>query len=691
MRKKILRGILVGLAAVAAAAALDALHAFRGLEWKSWDARMRLFADPARHDPNIVLVLVDEYSLDLYRKQDATLSWPWPRVVYSYLVRYLKAGGAAACFFDFTLSDYSTRGGADDDKVLAQAAAEAGNVFIPLALSTDEKESDEAAIPGLRRHALRQDAPARSRETFRSVTLPIPVYMDAARGIPNVRVLPDDDGIFRRLPLSYSFRDLVLPSAALALAGAAAPASVPTDEAGNMIIRFWGPRDTYKSYTIASLLNSWAQIQDGRTPQLPPSDFKGKTVLVGLSAVGLFDLKSSPLSAVIPGAEIQAAALDTLLHESYFRPAGRLATFALALLFAVAAGLAVTHIRKSALVAAAFVLFLILPAGAASAAFAGGVWLDFVFPEAGVLLSLIGASVLNYSIEGRERRFIKGVFSHYLSPAVIERLIDDPKLVRLGGEQREITSFFSDVAGFTSISEHLAPADLVRLLNEYLSEMTDLILDAGGTLDKYEGDAIVAFWNAPLDVPGHALRACRTALACGRRLAAIRAGLEARYGHALRMRIGLNTGPAVVGNMGSGRRFDYTAMGDTVNLAARLESAGKQYGVSLLAGEATVAAAGEAILAREADIIRVVGKAQPVRIFELLGERAEAAAADLERHRLYGEALALFRGRDWPNARDAFEALGADPLARIYAERSRLFLEAGPPPDWDGVVDLKSK
>ena len=221
--------------------------------------------------------------------------------------------------------------------------------------------------------------------------------------------------------------------------------------------------------------------------------------------------------------------------------------------------------------------------------------------------------------------------------------------------------------------------------------MTDLILDAGGTLDKYEGDAIVAFWNAPLDVPGHALWACRAALACGRRLAEIRAGLEARYGFALRMRIGLNTGPAVVGNMGSGRRFDYTAMGDTVNLAARLESAGKQYGVSLLAGEATVAAAGEAILAREADLIRVVGKARPVRIFELLGERAQASAADLERHRLYGEALALFRERAWEKAGEAFNALGPDPLARIYADRSRIFLGGEPPGDWDGVFDLKSK
>jgi adenylate cyclase len=694
MRNKLLRGVLVGLAALAAAGFLDSLHVFRPLEWKTWDARMRLFADPARASKDIVLVLVDEYSLDIYKKEQS-LAWPWPREIYAYLIRYLKSGGAAACYFDFALSDDSIRG-ISDDQALARAAADAGNVFFVIALSTEEKESDETAVAGLKRFSLSPSAPARSTEIFRSITAPLPVFLPGAKGVANVRVIPDGDGIYRRMPLSFTFRDMILPSVPLALAqavaGPALPAFVPTDRDGQMIVRFWGRTGaSYRTYPIAALLNSMAQIQESKTPQVPPAEFAGKTVLVGLSAVGLFDLKSSPMSGVVPGVEIQAAALDTLLHKSYFTSVAPAATLALALLFAVGAGIAVSRLRKTVFVVAAFALFLALPAAAACAAFAGGSWLDFIFPEVGVLFALIGASVLNYSIEGKERRFIKGVFSHYLSPAVIERLIADPKLVQLGGAEREITSFFSDVAGFTSISEHLAPADLVHLLNCYLSEMTDIILDSGGTLDKYEGDAIVAFWNAPLDVPGHALRACRAALACGRRLVEIGPDLEKRFGHRLRMRIGLNTGSAVVGNMGSGRRFDYTAMGDTVNLAARLESAGKQYGVSLLAGEATVAAAGEEILSRDADLIRVVGKARPVRIYELLGERATASAADLERRRLYHEALALFRERAWERALEAFVALGPDSLAQIYVERCREFLRSAPPGDWDGVFDLKSK
>jgi adenylate cyclase len=458
-----------------------------------------------------------------------------------------------------------------------------------------------------------------------------------------------------------------------------------------MIIRFWGPTGTYRSYPVVALLNSMAQIQEGKAPQVPPSEFAGKIVLVGLTAVGLYDLKSSPLSAVIPGVEIQAAALDTLLRRQYLAPASPVLLYALALVLAVGAGIAISGLRKMGIIIGAFAVFLTLPALAAGAAFAGKVWLAFVFPEAAVLLSLIGASVLNYSIEGKERRFIKGVFSHYLSPAVIERLIADPAMLQLGGEERYVTSFFSDVAGFTSISERLTPQDLVRLLNAYLSEMTDIILDSGGTLDKYEGDAIIAFWNAPLDIPDHALRACRAALACSRRLREIRPDLENRFGHGLRMRIGLNTGPAVVGNMGSGRRFDYTAMGDTINLAARLESAGKQYRVSLLAGEATIAGAGEAILAREADLIRVVGKDKPVRIFELLGESGTATAEDRTSLLAYREALALYRGRDWVRAIEAFASLGRDPLAEFYLDRCRAFAHEPPPGDWDGVFDLKSK
>jgi adenylate cyclase len=691
VKKKIERGILVGAAAFLIAFAIQTLHLFRALEWKSWDARLRLMANPERAGKDIVLILVDQYSLDVYRKEQG-LSWPWPREIYAYLLRYLKVGGAAACFLDMAMSETSVYK-AEDDAILARAMADAGNVFVPIALSAEEMESDEAAVKRLGRFSSKTPVGPPAVTGLTSVAAPLGIFLEAARGVGNVGVNPDGDGIYRRLPLAFGFRDLTLPSVPLALANFVRGTVdlIPKDEAGRMIIRFWGPAGTYRAYPIATLINSWAQMQDGRKPQIPAREFAGKIVLVGLSAVGLHDLKSSPLSAVIPGVEIHAAALDTLLHGPFIRPASPMALSALTFLWALLAGVAASILRKAWLVAGTFLVFPAVPAAAAVLALTAGVWLDVVFPMVAVVLTLIGASVLNYSVEGRQRRFIKNVLHHYLSPAVIERIIETPELLRLGGEEREITSFFSDVAGFTTVAEKLSPHELVGLLNAYLSEMTDIILTAGGTLDKYEGDAIVAFWNAPLDDPGHVLKACRAALACQTKLGHSAAQFERRFGHVLRARIGLNTGPAVVGNMGSSRRFDYTAMGDTVNLAARLESACKFYRVPLLAGESTFARVKDEIVGREVDLVCVSGKTRPVRIYELVGEKSQVSPDGIRAIEIYHRALQSYRDRRWDAAIEGFKTLAGDPLAGLYLDRCLRFEQNPPPADWDRVADLTTK
>ncbi len=693
MDKKIVRGILVGAASFGIGLALYALHSFQALEWKSWDARLRLFSSPGRASQDIVLVLVDQYSLDIYEKQQG-MPWPWPREMYGYLIKYLMTGGAKACFFDIAMTETSQFGPADD-RNLAEAMNEAGNVLCPIFLSGEEKESDEAAVSLLGRFSRRADAVPVSKETIRSVTLPLGLYLQAAKGAGNAYVKPDGDGIYRRLPLLYLYKGRTLPSVYLAIAdfvrGGFGGEPIPTDDQGRMIIRFFGPRGTYSTYKIATLINSWAQIQEGKTPQIPPQEFAGKIVLVGLSAVGLYDLKSSPLSSVIPGTEIQAAALDTLLNHHFVRVLPMEIAFILAFVLALVAGISVSLLHKIWRMTLAFLVCLAVPWAAACAAFLGGYWLDFVFPEFTVLFTLTGAAALNYSIEGKERRFIKGVFRHYLSPAVIERIIENPKLLQLGGEKREITSFFSDVAGFTSLSEKMAPEEMVKLLNAYLSEMTDIILDAGGTLDKYEGDAIVAFWNAPLDEPDHALKACRAALECQRRLKELGPEFLKRYGHEITMRIGLNSGPAVVGNMGSSRRFDYTAMGDTINLAARLESACKQYQVSILAGENTYGKLKDTLAAREADIIRVVGKQLPVRIFHIIGETEKLTPIQREKIDIFHQGLEAYRERDWDRAIALFGGLTEDPLAAIYIDRCRNFKLTPPPKQWDTIYGLTIK
>jgi adenylate cyclase len=692
MNKKVVRGLAVGAAAFLLAGALGGLGLWRSLEWKSWDARMRLFTAPARRASDIVLILVDQYSLDFYKKQQ--VSWPWPRQMYAAILGFLKAGGAKVVFFDLVMTEPSTYF-AEDDVMLAKAIGESGHVVLPVALSEGDKETAPEAEAFLKRIASASSGLRTSSKSYLSATADLPIYLDKAGGGANVQVNPDKDGVYRRVPLLYRYKDIRVPSVALALAEAAAgptaASGVALEPDGRMLIRFFGPTGTYRGFPAATIINSWLQMTENKRPQIEPREFAGKVVLIGVSAFGLQDIKTSPLSGVVPGVEIQAAALDSLWHRHYLRPTPVVFDLFLALLWAVLAGIGITVLRRTSHMIGAAAGLVLLPAASSVAGFAAGTWIRFVLPEAAVLFAVIGAAVLNYAVEGRQRRFLKNAFRYYLSPHVIERVIDDPNQLRLGGVQRDVTSFFSDVAGFTSISEALGPEDLVSLLNVYLSEMTDIILDSGGTLDKYEGDAIVAFWNAPLDIPDHALRACRAALACQKRLAALAPDFEKRIGRPLRARIGLNSGPAVVGNMGSSRRFDYTAMGDTINLAARLESAGKQYGVGILAGEATVAAAGDAVVAREVDRLRVVGKTQPVRIFELIGERGGVPAPVLDRLAAFERLLASYRRRDWDAVLEVCRALEGDPVAAVYAARCERFRIEPPPADWDFVFDLKMK
>jgi adenylate cyclase len=692
IKKKSYRGLLVGVCVFILAMVLYQSKAFRVLEWKTWDWRLQFFSNPLRADSNIVLIMVDQNSLDLYSEQG--IAWPWWRQMYAPLIKFCNKGGARSIFFDFIFSESSVYG-VEDDSLFAQAISGAGNVFLPLFLSREEKVTPPDQISGIKRFSLSgRDLSPPGVKPMNSATLPIKELLHACRGAGNVQITPDRDGIYRRVPLYFSMEEDIYPALPLAMAGfsgAGSDAPVPVDDSGQMVIRFHGPSGTYKTYSAAAVINSFALMEAGKKPQIPPETFKNKIVLIGASAPGLLDLKPSPFSSVYPGTEIQASVLDNLLHQDYIRfPPLWIFIFVLVFI-SILAGLGTTLISKTWQVVLFAFFCVALSAAVSCAAFLSGYWFEFVIPEFAVLLSIAAAVLLNYNIEGRQRRFIKRAFNHYLSPHVIERVLDDPSQLKLGGENRDVSSFFSDVAGFTSISEGLSPDDLVRLLNDYLSEMTNIILESGGTLDKYEGDAIIAFWNAPLDFSDHAVRACRAALACQQRLAELRPRFRKIYGHPICIRIGVNSGPAVVGNMGSQQRFDYTAMGDTINLASRLEGACKQYGIDILAGENTYEKAKDVIAAREIDLIRVVGKQRPVRVYEIMGELNDLPEEKRNLMGTFKRALDCYRERKWEDAMKLFAGLKGDKPAGIYMERCRQLLKSPPPDSWDGVMDLKIK
>jgi len=333
------------------------------------------------------------------------------------------------------------------------------------------------------------------------------------------------------------------------------------------------------------------------------------------------------------------------------------------------------------------VVWLGLPLAVGFAAYAKGQWWPIAAHGTASALGLVGALAANYWAEGRQKAFIKQAFRHYLSGEVIEKILRDPKHLELGGEKRELTILFTDLAGFSSFSERLGPVELTALLNDYLSEMTDIIMEEGGTLDKYEGDAIIAFWNAPLEQSDHAVRACRAALRCQRRLAELREAYRQRTGAVLRMRVGLNTGEVVVGNMGSRKRFNYTILGDAANLASRLEGANKAFGTETMVSGSTWQLASAHFRGRKLADLRVVGRKTAVAVFEMTGFATDAAPPAWE---TFAAGLDRFGAGDFAGAKVLFEQLPDDPAAKSYARRCAE-LSAQPPASWDGVWGLTEK
>jgi adenylate cyclase len=303
--------------------------------------------------------------------------------------------------------------------------------------------------------------------------------------------------------------------------------------------------------------------------------------------------------------------------------------------------------------------------------------------------------MFRYFITERARRAVKGVFENFMDPKVVQEVLKDPDDIKLGGEEKEITVYFSDIEKFSTISEKLQPTELIELLNEYLSEMTDLILDHGGFLDKYIGDAIVAAFGAPLPQPDHAVRACLATIDNQKRLTELNEKFKAEGGLHIKARIGLNSGTVLVGNVGSAHRLSYTVIGDEVNLGARLEAANKYYGTYTMISERTYELAKDHIEVRELDLLRVVGKQKPVKVFELIDRKGEIQEAKREVLDLYEEGLREYRKREWQKAISFFQkALDKDPNdgpSLTYVERCKLYEQEPPPVDWDGVYILTAK
>jgi adenylate cyclase len=681
----------------------------------------------------VVVVDIDEASLKELGQ------WPWPRTVVADLVSRLSQLGAVAIGFDVVFAepdrmspavaaesfrglDAETRDKLDalpsNDQVLADAIKRAQMVVVGQAGSATPAPRTEAEMALQTGFAVLGPDPRQFLVTFPGLLRNILPIEEAAAGRGLFSINPERDGIVRRVPVVMDAQNTLVPSLSvemLRVASHAGAVLVRNDEAGirSVAIRDLElPTDRNGQFWVhfnkhdKSRFVSATDILHGRFDK---DRFRGRLALIGTSAVGLLDLKTTPVDPAMPGVEVHSQILENVLTKSSLTYPNY--AIGAELIAAVLLGLAVIIAAPMLPAATVIVLGAGLIAGLVALAWyffiVHSLLIDFTYPLISSWLIYLVLTFVNYVREQRQRQQIRSAFGFYLSPALVEQLARSPEKLVLGGEERRMTILFSDVRGFTTISEHYKddPQGLTHLMNRFLTPLTNAIIERKGTIDKYIGDAIMAFWNAPVDDAEHEANACNAALQMLAKAQELNVELK-REAQAnggvympLRIGIGLNTGPCVVGNMGSDFRFNYSALGDTVNVASRLESRTKDYRLSLVIGSRTAEGAKGKFATMEIDLIQVKGKKQPEAVFTVIGPaEVEQDPRCGELRDLNARMLASYRKQQWDEAlglinrcrklANGFEVAG---LYDMYVERIEAYRADPPPPDWDGVYEAHSK
>lgn len=746
-------GVLVGIAVVAAVLAVSYLvpGLFQGLENKTYDLRYRLRVGQMGEQDldDVIIVDIDDVSLAKLGR-----FYNWPRLYHAKVAEYLAQGGAAAVAFDifFVESDSlmpdviqlfeETRGqgvasllnelkiplqpgqvstainsvlyswGYDRD--FAEAAQSAGNVYFPFYFTTGElDDSSDLAIRG---RAVRYDLGTTEKFAYMmaagdlyqvgQMTLPVPILLGAARGTGYYNIEPDEDGVTRRQPLLLALDDRVYPSMDFQIIldrlgvpreqvrvelgkyiSAGDRLKIPVDENGRMLITYFGQ---FKKFRYISYSDVLMEL-------VPAEYFRDKIVLIGATAAGLMDLRVVPFSNVFPGPEIHANIMQTLLSGQFIERVPWHLTLAILIVFGL---LTVFVSLRFKPMVAGLILFGIMMVYfvAATVLFDRSlIWVEMVRPLAVVLFTNMAILGYRYLTEEKQKVWIKNMFQGYMSKDLVDKIMANPELLAMGGDKKEITVFFSDIKGFSSFSEKLGtPERLIALINEYLGAMSDVVLEHGGYISKYEGDAIMAFWGAPTEDPHHAQTCIKCVWAMNQRLKTLNEDLAKRQMPNLFTRFGINTGLVTVGNVGSERKKSYTAMGDSVNLGSRLEGANKEYGTAIMLSEFTYEKVRGLFPVRELDLLRVVGKEQPVRVYELLGlSDGDVPVQKRKAVEIYLKGLEQYRAKNWDAAIALFkQALEVDPEdgpSQAYIGRCEDFKVLPPPENWDGVFVMKTK
>lgn len=675
---------------------------FTAIDLKLKDTKFKI-REPITPDKRVAIIAIDTKSINELGR------WPWDRKVMARLLENLKDYGVKTIALDIVFSETSYK---ESDKTLADAIKMAGNVITGYFFRQEEEKPSEESLNILRESRVKvariednvSEVPV---ATFSNVETNIPIISSVSYGSGFFNIIHDKDGIIRSSNLLILFDGEVYPSLSLialkhylngeivldlAVYGVAGlylkEKRIPVDESGRLTLNYYGKQGAFITISAVDVFKK----------RLKPKALNDMIVFVGPTEIGIADVRPTPLDPTLPGVEIHATLVSNILQNNFlYRNAMVIALELLFIcLFPLVLAISFSFIKR--LVISLF-CFIITLAVYISLDF---ILFKFMFLNTSVIYPIISISITYLCseayknlIEERQSRFLKKAFSSYVSPALVGEIIKNPDKLKLGGEKRKITVLFSDIRSFTNISEKLAPEELVLLLNRYMGPMTDILLSKKGTLDKYIGDAIMAIYNAPISVENHSVLACETALEMLDKLKEINEEFRQKGLIEIDIGIGINTGDAIVGNMGSNLRFDYTAIGDTVNLASRLEGMNKVYKTHILVSEFTMEHVFELIgkenkkfYFRELDLIRVKGKEKPVKIYELLKE-AEQKMLDE-----FNKALNLYRQGRFQEAKEVFKSIYEmynDQTSTVFIERCDEFIENPCPDKWDGVYVAKVK
>ena len=658
------------------------------IEASSYDFRFKVVRGAIEPDPRIGIIAIDEKSIGELGR------FPWSREVYAPLLGNLKSAGTKAVLFDVFFPEVQDTG---IDRAFADAVGRSGIVTLASVL-------DFAADPNVP-----------------DLTISIPELTEAAKNTAHINFQPDEDGVNRYNILIASHYDedtgeeYVFPS--LGLMGAMEALGLTSEDlapyedgtsiylgdmeipvnldypSGDvpmpvMLINYTGPPGTYETF-------SFSDIAAGR---IPDEKLKGRVLFLGATALGIYDMRETSFNPNTPGVELHAAVADNILQGNFMKRGGTERLTDILLIVFPAFFVYFVSLRYRPIVALPTAIGVLLGVLVfANIMFSAGSWISMVYPMLAIGSSYALTAYLRFYLSDKKARQMRSIFSSYVSHKVVDELVKHPEAAKIGGDMKDVSLVFSDVKGYTSYSEKRAPEEVVKTLNEYLGAMSSVIIDSDGTLDKFLGDGIMAYWGAPLPQENHHEQAVRCALDMLKRLGELHKKWISEGTEPFSIRVGLNSGKVIAGNIGAvGKKMEYTVIGDNVNLAARLEGTAKVYGVTILASQYTYEPVKEKFLFRELDYIRVVGKTKPIRVYEVLQALDEPLDEALKgRTKRFEEGLVLYRSRKFKDARAIFKelmALDHDDLAlQVYLDRCKNFIDTPPPKDWDGVYVRTTK